>query len=145
MRDRKRFFETYAKANAFDPYNPENWYLQSIKRIMATKVSPSTHYSSLLVSFINFNYQGSSTCPVILQKQCNACIARALPQHWSREIQTLTHQYVNKRTNKTSIFFSNLPLYLQPHGPSLTFLLHVEKRELHFFKILRRRKDSTLL
>ena len=36
--NRKRFFENYAKEHGFDPLVPENWYLQSRKRIANYKV-----------------------------------------------------------------------------------------------------------
>eukprot|EP00026_Physarum_polycephalum_P002112 Phypoly_transcript_02116.p1 GENE.Phypoly_transcript_02116~~Phypoly_transcript_02116.p1 ORF type:complete len:954 (+),score=114.83 Phypoly_transcript_02116:59-2920(+) len=35
--NRKKFFEKYAKENGFDPLNPEEWYRQPRKRILATE------------------------------------------------------------------------------------------------------------
>ena len=35
---RRQFFETYAKANGFDPLVATNWYLQSKEDIMNRKV-----------------------------------------------------------------------------------------------------------
>jgi hypothetical protein len=36
---RREFFEKYAEANLFNPYVPENWYLQPRDKILAVKVS----------------------------------------------------------------------------------------------------------
>ena len=38
IRNRRGFFERYAKENEFDPLRPENWNKQSRERIMAQKV-----------------------------------------------------------------------------------------------------------
>jgi len=35
--NRRIFFEEYADINGFDPYNPENWYLQQKRKILTTK------------------------------------------------------------------------------------------------------------
>jgi hypothetical protein len=35
---RRKFFETYAKENNFDPLLPENWYAQSKQQLTSTKV-----------------------------------------------------------------------------------------------------------
>jgi hypothetical protein len=34
----KKFFENYAKENGFDSQDPQNWYTQAERKIMATKV-----------------------------------------------------------------------------------------------------------
>lgn len=36
---RKKFFESYAQDNGFDPLIAENWYLQPRPKIMAYKVN----------------------------------------------------------------------------------------------------------
>ena len=36
--NRRRFFEGYAEQRGFDPLSPQNWYLQSKRDILATKV-----------------------------------------------------------------------------------------------------------
>ena len=38
VRNRRGFFEKYARIRKFDPLNPENWYLQSERKLMAVKV-----------------------------------------------------------------------------------------------------------
>ena len=40
-KNRRKFFENYAKDNKFDPLKADNWYLQSTFRIMSIKVPPS--------------------------------------------------------------------------------------------------------
>jgi len=35
--DRKKFFEAYAKAKGFDPYNPDNWYDESPRQLIHYK------------------------------------------------------------------------------------------------------------
>jgi hypothetical protein len=35
---RRKFFENYAKRKGFDPLIPENWYVQSRKKITSTEV-----------------------------------------------------------------------------------------------------------
>jgi hypothetical protein len=37
--NRKKFFKNYAKANAFNPLNADQWYSQTREQIMSTKVS----------------------------------------------------------------------------------------------------------
>ena len=37
-RTRRKFFEKYARVNAFDPLDPVGWYAQPIESILATKV-----------------------------------------------------------------------------------------------------------
>lgn len=38
MKNRKKFFERYAREHGFDAKDPEGWYKQSKKQILATKV-----------------------------------------------------------------------------------------------------------
>lgn len=38
MLKRKRFFEKYAKENGFDPLSAEDWYRQSIPKMLGVKV-----------------------------------------------------------------------------------------------------------
>jgi hypothetical protein len=38
VENRKRFFETYARENDFDPYVGENWYSQDLEKIISAKV-----------------------------------------------------------------------------------------------------------
>jgi hypothetical protein len=44
-KNRRRFFENYAKENGFDPLNPENWYLQAREKIISTKVLKTSRQS----------------------------------------------------------------------------------------------------
>jgi hypothetical protein len=50
MKNRRRFFEEYAKENGFDPLNPKNWYSQPRKKIEAKKVF------SLFVVYVNITH-----------------------------------------------------------------------------------------
>ena len=47
--NRRIFFEDYASSNGFDPYNPENWYMQQKHKILTKKVR-----NSFLFHFILF-------------------------------------------------------------------------------------------
>jgi hypothetical protein len=38
QKNRRRFFENFAKTNGFDPLLPDNWYLQDSKKIMKIRV-----------------------------------------------------------------------------------------------------------
>jgi hypothetical protein len=38
IRNRRKFFESYAKRKGFDPLNPENWYSFAKKKLLAHKV-----------------------------------------------------------------------------------------------------------
>lgn len=37
-KNRRKFFEEYAKENGFDPYQPDNWYSQAKHKIEEKKV-----------------------------------------------------------------------------------------------------------
>lgn len=37
VESRRRLFETYAKDNNFNPFNPHNWYQQPRKKILSVK------------------------------------------------------------------------------------------------------------
>eukprot|EP00026_Physarum_polycephalum_P001458 Phypoly_transcript_01460.p1 GENE.Phypoly_transcript_01460~~Phypoly_transcript_01460.p1 ORF type:complete len:826 (+),score=126.37 Phypoly_transcript_01460:385-2862(+) len=49
IRQRKKFFEDYAKTNRFDPQNPTSWYKQPHARIMAAKGAYT------LIGYHNYN------------------------------------------------------------------------------------------
>ena len=38
IRNRRKFFEEFARTNGFDPLNAENWYRQSLTTILRVKV-----------------------------------------------------------------------------------------------------------
>jgi len=38
--NRRKFFETFADRNGFDPLNPDNWYQQTRKKILSSPVHP---------------------------------------------------------------------------------------------------------
>jgi hypothetical protein len=50
--NRRNFFLSYSQENNFDPLNPENWYSQSIDKMMAVKVCKPDNFND-----INLKYQ----------------------------------------------------------------------------------------
>jgi hypothetical protein len=54
IENKRKFFENYAKANDFDPHDPENWYKQPHRKISAFKV-----HSLLLSSHIQEEFDVS--------------------------------------------------------------------------------------
>jgi hypothetical protein len=62
----QQFFEDFAHNNQFDPKIPENWYLQSIDKIMSTKVAPSPlpfHNKTQIKMKITTGSTGSNCVP----------------------------------------------------------------------------------
>jgi hypothetical protein len=53
-RNRRKFFEDYARDHAFDPMDPEAWYKQTKKRILAAQVSTVTPCFFLFFLFFFF-------------------------------------------------------------------------------------------
>ena len=56
--NRRVFFETYAKANEFDPLIAANWLAQTPEKIMSTRVRSNSSRLSLCLS--NTSLQGAS-------------------------------------------------------------------------------------
>jgi hypothetical protein len=75
--NRRNFFEAFAKERGFDPYDPEHWYLQARKNIIAVEVSlPSPPLPSFFCSLsslcsISFSPSPSSLSPLVLLSLMN--------------------------------------------------------------------------
>jgi hypothetical protein len=48
LRNRRKFFETYARRNDFNPLIPENWYSIDIERVVSEKVGIEHNCFSLI-------------------------------------------------------------------------------------------------
>jgi hypothetical protein len=73
--ERRKFFESYAKQNGFDPLIPENWYNTSTKKLLAKKVLFSVEIVlslSILITNVNREVQ-----------QFWGIIATAFQRHYS--------------------------------------------------------------
>ena len=78
MDARQEFFEEYARQHSFDPHDAEQWYLQPIEKIIATKVSSSfiplfLFWSSL--ASINNILSGCKASACLLQQFVGHCFA----------------------------------------------------------------------
>eukprot|EP00026_Physarum_polycephalum_P003961 Phypoly_transcript_03978.p1 GENE.Phypoly_transcript_03978~~Phypoly_transcript_03978.p1 ORF type:complete len:727 (+),score=78.73 Phypoly_transcript_03978:92-2272(+) len=64
IEDKRKFFENYARANDFDPYDPSNWYKQPHRKIGAFKggyaiVQQSQFHQALISAFPNIGLESS--------------------------------------------------------------------------------------
>ena len=75
VKQRRKFFIDYAKANGFDPLKANDWYSQPKERIMAVKVSflpllsssfSSPSFSSLSIFFLSKNISLGSAGDTLL-------------------------------------------------------------------------------
>ena len=95
--NRKKFFESYARANNFDPLNPNQWYAQSPEKLLALKVPLSSYLLSPLhlSPFAPFIYYllifliGDIKDNMVSRRQPHKHASRSVSKYWSCEIQNM--------------------------------------------------------
>ena len=82
----------YAKENGFNPLDPENWYLQSVRSILNRKVILLSLSSSFLLASFNA-FAGSDQSSVLPRFQCFEGSDGSVPYHWSPRITIQTYAF----------------------------------------------------
>ena len=100
LKNRRRFFEEYAREERFDPLVSSNWYSQPRDFIMSFKVRGSESEEEVSLGEVREEVKkipkkrrnnistGGGTSDVVSQVQGVQCIACLLSRHWIRHFKT---------------------------------------------------------
>ena len=125
-RNRRKFFETYAREHGFDPRDPEAWYRHTKKQILAVQVTSVINVSffSILLCFfllyassIILTYQQGCKQSTSASQRSFQRTARSLPRYWTFEVTSLSSsEYVfftpiNIHSNISILQYFNISIF----------------------------------